>query len=110
MQPCRCPYITAVGQTRLYENQTVYDRESAGSVNLTAYNIQTGDGSIDPTLQFFGSGGGFSNYFTPPAYQAAAVSGYLREYDPDLPYYEVNADASNVGENGGVYNRIGRGG
>ncbi len=26
-----------------------------------------------------------------------------------MPYYVVNADATNIGENGGVYNRAGRG-
>jgi tripeptidyl-peptidase-1 len=47
--------------------------------------------------------------FTPPSYQAAAVSNYFAEHDPDLPYYVANSDASNVGVNGGVYNRAGRG-
>ena len=41
-------------------------------------------------------------------YQSAAVSAYLASHN-DLPYYIANARASNIGENGGVYNRGGRG-
>lgn len=106
--PSGCPYITAVGATRLYPNQTVKDPESAMQVNLTAFNIATGSGPVSPPYDFFASGGGFSNYFTPPSYQAAAVEAYLADHN-DLPYYIANADASNVGANGGVYNRGGRG-
>lgn len=54
--------MTVVGGTRLYPDQTVYDRESAMQVNLTAFNIQTGEGSPEPVLQYFASGGGFSKY------------------------------------------------
>ena len=37
------------------------------------------------------------------------MSRYLSEYAPaDIPSYVANADASNLGENGGVYNRAGR--
>lgn len=105
--PSGCPYITAVGATQLYPNDTVNDPESAMQVNLTALS-----GGLDPyPYEFFATGGGFSNYFTPPSYQAAAVSGYLAKDLPfqGLPYYTVNAEASNIGANGGVYNRIGRG-
>jgi len=107
--PSGCPYITVVGATRLYPNQTVKDVESAMQVNLTAFNIATGAGPTSPPFDFFASGGGFSNFFTPPSYQAAAVSAYLSEHDPGLPYYIANSDATNVGANGGVYNRAGRG-
>lgn len=107
--PSGCPYITAVGGTRLYPNDTVNDPESAMQVNLTAFNIATGDGPTTPPYDFFASGGGFSNYFTPPSYQASAVSDYLSEYNPSVPYYTVDANATNIGANGGVYNRAGRG-
>lgn len=110
--PSGCPYITAVGATRLYPDQTINDPESAMQVNLSAFNIATNSpGPTSPPYDFFATGGGFSNYFTPPAYQAEAVSKYLSLDLPfqSLPYYKVNADASNVGQNGGVYNRIGRG-
>ncbi|KAI0481386.1 Pro-kumamolisin, activation domain-containing protein [Xylariaceae sp. FL0804] len=107
--PCGCPFITSVGATRLYPNDTVFSPESAMQVNLTAFNDATGvQGSNTPPYDFFATGGGFSNYFTPPSYQAAAVSEYLDKYKPDVPYYSVNADASNVGANGGVYNIKGR--
>jgi len=109
--PSGCPYITAVGATRLYPNETVKEPESAMQVNLTAFNIATGVGPVGEPYDFFATGGGFSNYFTPPSYQAQAVADYLKEPLPyqSLPYYEVNADATNIGENGGIYNRIGRG-
>lgn len=77
-------------------------------VNLTAFNIIAGSGPETPPYDFFATGGGFSNYFTPPSYQAAAVEAYLADHNT-LPYYIANADASNVGANGGVYNRAGRG-
>ena len=108
--PASCPYVTAVGATRLYPDQTVEDPESAMQVNLTAFDLAAGMRSISPPpYGFLATGGGFSNMFTPPAYQAAAVSNYFLEQEPDLPYYIANSDASNVGANGGVYNRAGRG-
>lgn len=110
--PSGCPYITSVGATRLYPDQTVNDPESAMQVNLTAFNIATNSpGPTSPPYDFFASSGGFSNYFSPPSYQAAAVANYLKLDLPfqSLPYYRVNADASNIGENDGVYNRAGRG-
>ena len=106
--PSGCPYITSVGATRLYPDQTVNDRESAMQVNLTAFNLQTGVGPTTPPFDFFATGGGFSNYFTPPSYQKTAVSDYLASHNT-LPYYIANADASNIGAHGGVYNRAGRG-
>ncbi|TVY38071.1 Aorsin [Lachnellula occidentalis] len=109
--PSGCPYITSVGATRLYPHQTVKDPESAMQVDIAAFNLATGDGPTDPALQFFATGGGFSNYFCPPSYQAQEVSCYLKKELPfqSLPYYEINADATNIGQNGGVYNRLGRG-
>ncbi|KAF4634822.1 hypothetical protein G7Y89_g3271 [Cudoniella acicularis] len=113
--PSGCPYITAVGATRLYPDQTVKDTESAMQVNITAFNLVTGVGPTSLPYEFFATGGGFSNYFTPPSYQAAAVSAYLSSPSTSslafqsLPYYIANADASNIGQNGGLYNRAGRG-
>lgn len=69
--PSGCPYITTVGQTRYYPNQTILDRESAGSVDLNALRVANGLPN-DPPLAFFGSGGGFSNYFTPPSCRSSA--------------------------------------
>ncbi|KAK4560424.1 hypothetical protein LTR86_005620 [Recurvomyces mirabilis] len=39
----------------------------------------------------------------------AAVSKYLSEDSPCAPSYVASADASNLGEGGGLYNRVGRG-
>ena len=90
-----CPWITSVGATRLYDTQTILDPESVMQGNLT--------GAV-----FFASSGGFSNRYTAPAYQQAAISEYFANHDPGLPYYVANANASNIGANGGVYNRAGR--
>ena len=103
-----CPYMTSVGGTRLYPHQTVNDPESAMQVNLTAFNEQTGSGPTSPPYDFFATSGGFSNYQTPPSYQQKAVSEYLASHNT-LPYYIANEHATNIGENGGVYNRAGRG-
>jgi len=92
-----CPYVTNVGATRLYDTQTVKDPESALQANL------------GPGAEQFASAGGFANYFPVPDYQKSAVAHYFKEHDPKLPYYVINADASNIGANGGVYNRVGRG-
>lgn len=100
-----------MGATRLYPYQTIYDAESAMQVNLTAFNIETGAGPVSAPYDFFATGGGFSNLFTPAPYQKAAVAEYLEKDLPfqSLPYYKINNDATNIGENGGLYNRIGRG-
>jgi len=107
--PSGCPYITVVGATRLYPDQTVNYPESAMQVNLTAFNIMVGSGPTGVPFDFFATGGGFSNFFTPASYQQAAVSNYLNYHDPRLPYYIANSTGTNYGQNGGLYNRAGRG-
>lgn len=92
-----CPYVTNVGATRLYDDQTVLTPESALQANL------------GPGAELFATAGGFANYFTVPDYQKSAVANYFKYHDPGLPYYTANAQATNIGENGGVYNRAGRG-
>ncbi|PYI00305.1 aorsin [Aspergillus sclerotiicarbonarius CBS 121057] len=93
--PNNCPYITNVGATKLYPNHTIADGESA------AY-----DPAGHPYSVAFASGGGFSNIYDIPDYQAAAVAEYFKNHNPPYPYYEGNAS---FGKNGGVYNRLGRG-
>ena len=57
--PAGCPFVTAVGATRNFQPEVAaYDVFSSGSI--------------------FTSGAGFSNYFRRPAYQNAAVEGYLK--------------------------------
>ncbi|KAH8656500.1 putative Tripeptidyl-peptidase sed1 [Tricladium varicosporioides] len=92
-----CPYVLNVGATRLYANQTVRDPESALQANLGA------------GAELFASAGGFANYFPIPDYQKTAVANYFKYHDPGLPYYIADATASNIGANGGIYNRAGRG-
>lgn len=94
-----CPYVTNVGATRLYDSQTVLDKESALQAVLT-------------DAPNFASAGGFANYFPVPKYQQSAVSSYFASHDPGLPYYTAHTNSTNVtniGQNGGVYNRAGRG-
>ena len=87
--PATCPYLTTLGATFL----------------PSGANVST-DSEIAVTR--FPSGGGFSNIYPIPAYQADAVAGYFANYNPPYPYYEsVNNDS--FGANGGIYNRIGRG-
>ncbi|KAE8352214.1 peptidase S8/S53 domain-containing protein [Aspergillus coremiiformis] len=93
--PNSCPYITNVGATKVYPGQTVADPESA------VY-----DPPGHPYFSEFASGGGFSNIYGIPDYQAAAVAEYFKSHNPSYPYYEGQ---SNMGKNGGVYNRLGRG-
>lgn len=93
--PSNCPYVTSVGGTMLYADQTVYDPESAMQVNLGG------------TAANFSSAGGFSNYFPQPSYQKAALARYFETANPSHPYYsEFSVD---VNTTTGVYNRIGRG-
>ncbi|KAI1084228.1 peptidase S8/S53 domain-containing protein [Whalleya microplaca] len=97
--PSACPYITSIGATQLQPNQTIKDPESA---------LQTPRAPSPDPDYFYASGGGFSNYFPAPEYQKATVDSYFKSHDPGHPYYTANEDASNIGENGGVYNRGGR--
>jgi tripeptidyl-peptidase-1 len=92
--PSGCPYVTSVGGSMLYPDQTILDAESVMHVDLggTAVN--------------FSSSGGFSNYFGIAPYQAAAVEQYFDIAHIDYPSYsELEADFVTVK---GLYNRIGR--
>jgi len=81
--PASCPYVTAVGGTEVFPGKTVNDPESAWP----------------------SSGGGFSNIFSSPSYQKAAVSSYFNNSDPGYAYY---SGTDKLGANGGLYNRSGR--
>ncbi|GKZ77719.1 hypothetical protein AnigIFM56816_000500 [Aspergillus niger] len=93
--PNSCPWVTNVGATKLYPGKTIADGESA-----------VVDPAGHPYSVAFSSGGGFSNIYTIPDYQAEAVAEYFKKHNPPYPYYEGNAS---FGKNGGVYNRLGRG-
>jgi tripeptidyl-peptidase I len=91
-----CPWTTVVGGTMVEPDATVLDPESAFQV-------------VSPvTGNYYKSNGGFSNYLTRPSYQDSAVERYFANYDPGYPTYIANANASNIGEGGGIYNRAGR--
>jgi len=68
------------------------------------------NGNIDAetAVTAFGSGGGFSNIYPIPSYQASALSQFYAVNNPPYPYYSA-ADGGTFGTNGGVYNRSGRG-
>ncbi|KAK4506247.1 hypothetical protein PRZ48_004212 [Zasmidium cellare] len=100
--PVGCPWVTSVGTTMVGPNQTVNDPESA-------YQIDMSGPGLPDAFKYISSGGGFSNYFSTPDYQKRAVSEWRRFHDPGYPTYVANADASNIGANGGRYNRAGRG-
>ncbi|MCJ1408202.1 hypothetical protein MMC19_002276 [Ptychographa xylographoides] len=84
--PNSCPYITNVGST-----------------TLPAGADASKDAEVATTR--FGSGGGFSNIYGIPDYQASAVAAYFKNHNPTYPYY------SNLNNSygSGIYNRIGRG-
>ncbi|KAL1595200.1 hypothetical protein SLS60_009888 [Paraconiothyrium brasiliense] len=89
--PNTCPWLTSVGATKVYPGKTVYDPESA------AYN---------PEYYFpYSSGGGFSNVFGIPDYQAEDIANYLANNDPGYDYYLDG----NWHNGTGIYNRNGRG-
>ncbi|THW17881.1 aorsin [Aureobasidium pullulans] len=88
--PNSCPWLTNVGGTKIYPGRSVYEPESAVNDPESGYS----------------SGGGFSNLFDIPDYQASAVSTYFSAHDPGYKYYR-NGQYNSTG--GGLYNRNGRG-
>jgi tripeptidyl-peptidase I len=92
--PSNCPYVTSVGGTMLYPDQTIHTPESVMHANLSL------------AAQNFTSSGGFSNYFPQPKYQRAAVEGYFET--AKLPYPSYAEFGVNFSTAKGLYNRIGR--
>ncbi|KAL4921471.1 peptidase S8/S53 domain-containing protein [Aspergillus aurantiobrunneus] len=86
--PAVCPYITVAGATYLPRGGNPY---KPNEIAVTS----------------FASGGGFSNVFERPWYQSAAVEAYFSRANVSYPYYESVNNIS-FGDNGGIYNRIGR--
>lgn len=60
--PASCPYVTAVGATQIPSGGSIISQEVA--------------------VNSFASGGGFSNYWPLPTYQASAMSTYYKNYAP----------------------------
>ncbi|KAF7909907.1 uncharacterized protein EAF01_003625 [Botrytis porri] len=97
--PVNCPYVTAVGATKVYPGHTVFEPESAAN-----------DLKGQPYNSAYSSGGGFSNVYKIPSYQKEAIASYFKNHNPSYPYYEATAGSNiSIGANGGVYNRAGRG-
>jgi tripeptidyl-peptidase-1 len=89
-----CPYVLAVGSTYLPSKASV-----------------TADAEVATTR--FASGGGFSNFFPIPDYQADHVAKYFdiaqnHKDTASYPFYKAT-NGSGVGAGGGIYNRQGRG-
>lgn len=63
--PASCPYITSVGATKIPANRSVSDPEVAAN-----------DPAGHPYATAYATGGGFSNIFGIPDYQADAVAKY----------------------------------
>ncbi|KAK4553188.1 hypothetical protein LTR86_009718 [Recurvomyces mirabilis] len=121
--PNTCPYITNIGGTKVYPNHSVITEPQPESA------------ANDPAAGGYSSGGGFSNIYPIPDYQAAAVASYFANFSPPFPYYcalapDTNGTTTGSGtpydllnitalqsgtqgkeNNGtlGLYNRIGRG-
>jgi tripeptidyl-peptidase-1 len=92
--PAGCLYLTSVGGTMIYGDQTVNFPESVMQVDL-------GGSAVN-----FSSSGGFSNYYEQPSYQKAAVEKYFNTAKLNYPYYsEINPKFTTTK---GLYNRIGR--
>lgn len=109
--PSNGPYVLSVvlsvGATRLEPNQTVFDHEEA--MNLSKVALSSCNRGAP-----FSSSGGFANYFDRPKYQDDAVSEYFSNFNPPYPSYDSNKldvtnNATNIGNNGGIYNRLDRG-
>ncbi|KAK5111656.1 Tripeptidyl-peptidase sed1 [Meristemomyces frigidus] len=87
--PATCPYLTTLGATTLPPGASApKDQEVA--------------------VTRFPSGGGFSNIYPIPSYQASAVAGYFAKVNPPYPYYSCEYNQSCFTGNG-IYNRAGRG-
>ena len=87
--PATCPYLTTAGATFL---------PPGGDV--------TKDQEVAVTR--FPSGGGFSNIYPIPSYQASAVANYFKTAGTQYPYYS-STNNNSFGANGGIYNINGRG-
>ncbi|KAI0048067.1 subtilisin-like protein [Auriscalpium vulgare] len=87
--PVGCPFVTAVGATQIDRGAAVHQPESACRSDVF-------------------SGGGFSNIFPMPSYQATAVSKYFRDHRPPYTSSQFNNTGRargfpDLSANGGKY-------
>lgn len=87
--PATCPFLTTAGATFLPPGADVRKDEEVAVTR-------------------FPSGGGFSNIYPIPAYQADAVANYFTTAGGQYPSY-TSTNNNSFGANGGLYNRNGRG-
>lgn len=113
--PTNCPWITAGIFTtpqlnfHVLTSRVVGATELAGGANGTIADGEIAAGEADPTdpKNDYYSGGGFSNVFALPSYQADAVTNYLTKYPPHYPSHIYNnsgaarayPDVSSIGLN-----------
>lgn len=76
--PSGCPYVTSVGATQINNGSTVHDPESA-------------------CQRIIYSGGGFSNIFSVPKYQSAAVHTFMTNHTPPYSSSLYNNDGKSRG-------------
>ena len=95
--PNTCPYVTNVGATMVGPGRTVAEPESAAW------------GEFDNGTDLFTSSGGFSNIYTVPSYQQAAIDTYFAKYNPPYESYNITGGFNAAKAGNGVYNRIGHG-
>ncbi|KAI1740761.1 subtilisin-like protein [Xylaria scruposa] len=93
-----CPYVLSVGSTE-------WDRFSNKTAPTPYEKLN------EVATARFPSGGGFSNIFPLPPWQAAYVNGYVDTVGKTLPFqsysqFPPNGDFSHITK--GVYNRLGR--
>ncbi|KAL7945380.1 peptidase S8/S53 domain-containing protein [Trichoderma barbatum] len=85
-----CPYVLAVGETQLAPGH---------SDGRAGNEIATDD-------EF--SSGGFSNIYPAPEWQKSAIEKYFKENPSPYKFYNTTL-SKDIGANGGVFNRGGRG-
>ena len=75
--PASCPWLTAVGGTRIKPGASVADREV---VAHETYIKASGNTTVNGSWE---SGGGFSNLFAEPAYQTGTLRYYYDHFKPN---------------------------
>ncbi|KAG9246746.1 peptidase S8/S53 domain-containing protein [Calycina marina] len=78
--PATCPYITSVGATQIKPSTAVTATNPEEACETVIY-----------------SGGGFSNVFSIPSYQASAVATYFSDYKPSYTATQYNNSGTTRG-------------
>lgn len=90
--PGGSPFVTSIGGTQLtYESSPICSQKSRGA--STTCSVAREKVCSADTAGRITTGGGFSNYYSRPSYQDAAVTKYLA--DPTLPVLPANFFSKN---------------